>query len=139
LHKKPSCFDGQNYNLQFGFSSRQTPASSADFSITAILLRVSRALTTRSGADRIPHSEGLLLCYRFMNAQQAIDGSTVVTLFPPIDMSQIDSSRDSQYLTRPPNKRFCAGPRSAFVFCHHHPVWRPVLRGSCDRQKRWPT
>jgi hypothetical protein len=36
--------------------------------------------------------------------QQALDGSTVLTLWPPIDMSQIQSSRDSTYLTRPAKK-----------------------------------
>lgn len=39
--------------------------------------------------------------YRFVNLQQALDGSTVLTLWPPVDMSQINASRDSVYLTRP--------------------------------------
>jgi hypothetical protein len=39
--------------------------------------------------------------YRFAHLQQALDGSTVMTLWPPVEMSQINSSRDSEYLTRP--------------------------------------
>jgi hypothetical protein len=39
--------------------------------------------------------------YRFVNLQHGLDGSTVLTLWPPVDMSQIDSTRDSVYLTRP--------------------------------------
>ncbi|WP_125483597.1 hypothetical protein [Edaphobacter aggregans] len=42
--------------------------------------------------------------YRFVNLQQALDGSAVITLWPPVDMSQISSSRDSMYLTRPVRK-----------------------------------
>jgi hypothetical protein len=42
--------------------------------------------------------------YRFVNLQQALDGSTVLTLFPDAEMSKIDSYRDSQYYTRPPKK-----------------------------------
>jgi hypothetical protein len=38
--------------------------------------------------------------YRVVNLQQALDGSTVLTLWPPVEMSQIDSSRDSVYWTR---------------------------------------
>jgi hypothetical protein len=42
--------------------------------------------------------------YRFVNLQQALDGSTVLTLWPPVDLAQIDSGRDSEYYTRPPKK-----------------------------------
>ena len=42
--------------------------------------------------------------YRFVYLQQAIDGSTVLTLFPPVDMSQIDSKRDSEYWIRGPQR-----------------------------------
>jgi hypothetical protein len=35
-----------------------------------------------------------------MPLQQAIDGSTVLTLFPPVEMSKIDSRRDSEYWIR---------------------------------------
>lgn len=38
--------------------------------------------------------------YRFVNLQQALDGSTVLTLWPDADLSRIDSYRDSTYLTR---------------------------------------
>jgi hypothetical protein len=38
--------------------------------------------------------------YRFVHLQQAIDGSTVLTLFPPVEMSKIDSKRDSEYWIR---------------------------------------
>jgi hypothetical protein len=38
--------------------------------------------------------------YRFVNLQQGLDGSTVLTLWPPVEMSQISSSRDSVYMTR---------------------------------------
>jgi hypothetical protein len=38
--------------------------------------------------------------YRFANLQQAIDGSTVLTLFPPEDMSKINPKRDSEYWLR---------------------------------------
>lgn len=37
---------------------------------------------------------------RFVNLQQALDGSTLLTLWPAADLSQIDSSRDSEYWTR---------------------------------------
>jgi hypothetical protein len=42
--------------------------------------------------------------YRFLNLQQALDGSTVMTLLPPVDMSQISVGRDSSYWTRPVKK-----------------------------------
>jgi hypothetical protein len=42
--------------------------------------------------------------YRFGNMQQALDGSSVITLWPPVDMSQITPSRDSTYFTRPAKK-----------------------------------
>jgi hypothetical protein len=42
--------------------------------------------------------------YRFVHLQQAIDGSTVLTLFPPVEMSKIDSKRDSEYWIRGPEK-----------------------------------
>jgi hypothetical protein len=42
--------------------------------------------------------------YRFVNLQQTLDGSTVLTLWPPVDMSQIMSSRDSEYWTRSAKK-----------------------------------
>jgi hypothetical protein len=38
--------------------------------------------------------------YRFANLQQALDGSTVLTLWPAVDMAQISASRDSVYWTR---------------------------------------
>ncbi|HEX7286162.1 MAG TPA: hypothetical protein VF532_08260 [Candidatus Angelobacter sp.] len=38
--------------------------------------------------------------YRLVTLQQAIDGSTVLTLFPPVEMSKIDSKRDSEYWIR---------------------------------------
>jgi hypothetical protein len=42
--------------------------------------------------------------YRFLNVQQAIDGTTVLTLLPPVEMSKIDIGRDCQYWSRPPKK-----------------------------------
>lgn len=42
--------------------------------------------------------------YRFGNLQQALDGSTVLTLWPPVDMSKITPSRDSVYWTRSAKK-----------------------------------
>jgi hypothetical protein len=42
--------------------------------------------------------------YRFVNLQQALDGSSVITLFPPVDMSQVTPSRDSTFFTRPVKK-----------------------------------
>jgi hypothetical protein len=42
--------------------------------------------------------------YRFVHLQQAIDGSTVLTLFPPVEMSKVDSKRDSEYWIRGPQK-----------------------------------
>ena len=42
--------------------------------------------------------------HRFANLQQALDGSTVLTLWPPVDMSQISPSRDSEYWTRSAKK-----------------------------------
>jgi hypothetical protein len=33
--------------------------------------------------------------YRVVNLQQALDGSTVLTLWPPVEMSQINASRDT--------------------------------------------
>jgi len=40
--------------------------------------------------------------YRFVNMQQALDGSTVLTLFPPVEMSRINPKQDSEYLVRGP-------------------------------------
>lgn len=42
--------------------------------------------------------------YRFVNLQQALDGSTILTLWPDADISRIDSNRDSTYYTRPAKK-----------------------------------
>jgi hypothetical protein len=42
--------------------------------------------------------------YRFGNLQQALDGSTVLTLWPPVEMSKIYPSRDSVYWTRSAKK-----------------------------------
>jgi hypothetical protein len=42
--------------------------------------------------------------YRFLNLQQAIDGSTVLTTLPPHEMSQIDIGRDSEFWIRAPKK-----------------------------------
>jgi len=42
--------------------------------------------------------------YRFANLQQALDGSTVLTLWPPIEMAKIYPSRDSEYWTRSAKK-----------------------------------
>jgi hypothetical protein len=39
--------------------------------------------------------------YRFINIQQALDGSSVLALFPPVEMSQINAGRDITYWTRP--------------------------------------
>lgn len=38
--------------------------------------------------------------YRFLNMQQALDGSTVLTLLPPGDLAHISIIRDSEYYTR---------------------------------------
>jgi len=40
--------------------------------------------------------------YRFVNMQQALDGSTVLTLFPPVEMSKVNPKQDSEYLARGP-------------------------------------
>ena len=37
--------------------------------------------------------------YRFVNLQEALDGSTVLALWP-VDLSQIDPNRDTEYLNR---------------------------------------
>lgn len=37
--------------------------------------------------------------FRFGNLQQTLDGSTVLTLWPPVDMSKITSSRESVHRT----------------------------------------
>ena len=42
--------------------------------------------------------------YRFVNLQEALDGSTVLALWPPLDVKQIDSNRDTEYFTRPAKK-----------------------------------
>lgn len=42
--------------------------------------------------------------YRFVNLQQALDGSTVLALLPPLDFSKIDVRRDVSYLTRAPKR-----------------------------------
>jgi hypothetical protein len=42
--------------------------------------------------------------HRFVNLQTALDGSTVLVLFPDKDLAQIDSSRDVEYYTRSPKK-----------------------------------
>ena len=39
--------------------------------------------------------------YRFVSLQEALDGSTVLALWPPLDLSQIVSNRDTEYFTRP--------------------------------------
>jgi len=42
--------------------------------------------------------------YRFGNLQPALDGSTVLTLWPPVEMSKIYPNRDSEYWTRSAKK-----------------------------------
>jgi hypothetical protein len=39
--------------------------------------------------------------YRFVNLQTAMDGSTVLSLWPPKEMSEINSKTDTEYYTRP--------------------------------------
>jgi hypothetical protein len=38
--------------------------------------------------------------YRFVSLREALDGSTVLALWPAVDLSQIDPNRDTEYLTR---------------------------------------
>jgi hypothetical protein len=38
--------------------------------------------------------------YRFLNLQQALDGSTVLTLLPPGDLAHINIIRDSEMWSR---------------------------------------
>jgi hypothetical protein len=38
--------------------------------------------------------------YRFLNVQQALDGSTVLTLLPPGDLAHINIIRDSEVWSR---------------------------------------
>jgi hypothetical protein len=40
--------------------------------------------------------------YRFVNLQTALDGSTILSLWPPKDMSQIDPKAETEYYTRAP-------------------------------------
>ena len=42
--------------------------------------------------------------YRFLNVQQAIDGSTVLTVVPDGDLARIDINRDSTFYVRPAKK-----------------------------------
>lgn len=42
--------------------------------------------------------------YRFVNLQQTLDGSTVLTLWPPVEMSAINSRTDSEFYTRAAKK-----------------------------------
>jgi hypothetical protein len=42
--------------------------------------------------------------YRFVSLQQALDGSTVLALWPDVDISRIDSTRDTTYYTRAASK-----------------------------------
>jgi hypothetical protein len=42
--------------------------------------------------------------YRFLNIQTALDGSTVLTLLPPVDMAHISIIRDSSVWSREPKK-----------------------------------
>jgi hypothetical protein len=42
--------------------------------------------------------------YRFLNCQQALDGSTVLTLLPPGDLSRVSIIRDSEYYSRAPQE-----------------------------------
>ena len=42
--------------------------------------------------------------YRFLNVQQAIDGSTVLTVVPDADLARIDINRDSTFYVRPAKK-----------------------------------
>lgn len=42
--------------------------------------------------------------YRFVNLQTAMDGSTVLSLWPDKEMSQINSKTDTEYYTRAPGK-----------------------------------
>lgn len=42
--------------------------------------------------------------YRFLNVQQAIDGSTVLTVVPDADLARIDINRDSTFYVRPVKK-----------------------------------
>jgi hypothetical protein len=38
--------------------------------------------------------------YRFINLQTAMEGSTVLSLWPPKEMSEINSKNDTEYYTR---------------------------------------
>jgi len=38
--------------------------------------------------------------YRFVNLQTAMDGSTVLSLWPPKEMSEINYKTDTEYYTR---------------------------------------
>jgi hypothetical protein len=42
--------------------------------------------------------------YRFVNLQQTLDGTTVLSLWPDKEMSQINPKTDTEYYTRAPNK-----------------------------------
>jgi len=42
--------------------------------------------------------------YRFVNLQTAMDGSTVLSLWPDREMSQINPKTDTEYYTCAPNK-----------------------------------
>jgi len=57
-------------------------------------------ITESVGSGRLKHVNR----YRFANLQQALDGSTVLTLWPPVDMAKIHPNRDSEYWTRPGKK-----------------------------------
>ena len=61
------------------------------------MVELSRPFFTPKGRKRVPR-------YRFVNLQTTLDGSTMLSLWPDKEMSQINPKRDTEYYTRAPKK-----------------------------------
>lgn len=81
------------YTYKFGGLMNNRPTSDEDSGV----VELQGEFVTFKGHRRVTR-------YRFVSLQEALDGSTVLALWPPNDLSQIDSNRDTEYLTRPAKK-----------------------------------
>ncbi len=82
-----------NYTYKFGEMWNNRVTNDDDSGVG----RIGGEFVTLKGRRRVN-------TYRFGNLQQALDGSTLLTLWPPVDMWKITSSRDSVYWTRSAKK-----------------------------------
>jgi hypothetical protein len=81
------------YTYKFGGLMNNRPTTDEDSGV----VELQGDFVTFKGHRRVTR-------YRFVSLQEALDGSTVLALWPPTDLSQIDSNRDTEYFTRPAKK-----------------------------------